>query len=161
MTDIAAPPVLAPIRLARSALTAAAVPAVIALAWFVVELRLVSTIPTPYVGAVWSTLSLSSVLAVAAFSLCIPALARMVWRRRWIAALLPAALMAAMWFTLGLTSAWGVLLEMGHAAGVRRAAAFAHADLMAIALFVVATFVGAGLLAWPRPGLPPVLGSRS
>ncbi|MDG2531434.1 hypothetical protein [Caulobacter endophyticus] len=133
---------------------------VIVLAWGVVEVRLVTSIPTLYIGAVWSTLSLSSVLAVAAFSLCIPALARMVWRRRWIAALLPAALMAAMWFALGLTSAWGVLLEMGHAAGVRREAAFAYADALAIALFVVATVVGAGLLAWPRPDHPPVLGSQ-
>jgi hypothetical protein len=110
---------------------------------------------------VWSTLSLSSVLAVAAFSLCMPALARMLWRRRWIVALLPVAFMVAMWFALGLTSAWGVLLEMGHAAGVSRAAAFAYADVMAIALFVAAIVVGAGLLAWPRPDLPPVLGSRS
>ncbi|GEM_PF-3325697 len=158
MNDTAAPS-LASFQWARSVVAAATIPAVIALAWFIVEFRITATIQAPYIGALSSTLSLSSVLAVAAFSFCIPALARVVWSRRWIVALLTVALMVAMWFALGVTSAEGVLLEMGHAAGIRRAAAFAQADLLAIVLFVAATAIGAGLLAWPRPELPPVLTS--
>ncbi|KSB90717.1 hypothetical protein AS593_10210 [Caulobacter vibrioides] len=158
MDDTAAPS-LASFQWARSVVAAAAIPAVIALAWFIVEFRLTSTIQTPYIGALSSTLSLSSILAVAAFSFCIPALAKMLWGRRWIAALLPVVFMVAMWFALGLTSVEGVLLEMGHAAGIRRVAAFAQADVLAVVLFVAATAIGAGLVAWSRPDLPPMLRS--